>query len=1459
MHIVAIDNSGSTSNKKTYWEKVQYIIEEIKGTDIRYILWNHEKIKNFTEKKDISKESKGCTDPSTFVSFLSTQVLQKNIKSSDLELTLITDGAVYPDCQGNSLYEGLNCFGKDLEKEKIIRRCIEECSKGLRSSEIEFKELKVYFLSTDSRNQSMNLSVAAPFIKKSNKYQTYVYDSLQGDALEEAVQKKLEEMGVNHDFNDYIKNGLRGTLVLNEKKSIVDKISRFDLAEYQDKPVFFVNRRDIFLQQIRNVSVGTDSEKLAKLVNDIKKLQHNLHAKITASVQKEAISESIWKDLRAVLKIDNVGAAIDKLGEIIKNSQLSQPLNSESETLIKSSPSEVKRLRSSVNQIIEIAQNIIKSSDSFEFNVLQNESFRLANAPKNNQQVEVELKKTAEGSEYECSITYDMDVPVLLIRKAAPDLFPVFPDKLNNKLDDVINNPLLLLRSDYAELYKSVCRFVDSHIGSRIFFTPTKQPKHNLFEHGCHLPQTSSGENNVYIEGIPEDAKTFRFIPGKFESKGNTGSTVGSFIMVNGDNSYDPATNFALSEIFFGNGKLLGPPALWLAVLYFCIQKSDRFKNTDNDEDMNTESNATFMEAFKAVLIRRLKSDSSYITLSGPQSDTKPLIRSPLDIAIYYSAISPKFYEHGKNNRLRNIITEYHLKLLDLLGYPYDREWTLHQMTDYRVFEVMMREEKSQAASHLRNWLRCLYQNSIRLEDGSIILLDGKSSLYQDLESFRVRVDLVEKTDLNKDDVYLYQLSLTDSDNKQRLTLKLIDARTLDKTSDEYLESLSIPELLALEKLLDKDKKAGDIAIPNELPVEDIPKPKKNYGYSLKEQEIKDIMSSISLSPQTMRPLLINEKNKHYRQVAEEKFGCPINKQLSIFNYYQRFVQEKEIFPSEDDLIRYMADKESNKEIIPRNTLPKYVRVMVRELIEIYASVIKGANLSVDNFVTTVKKSRSVKKRLELEDSTRNEETIKRYMESLEFLMKKTEQSEQSNELMPVSEELKKEYYQYISNLDTKRSTKHSEFIEAQKKRFEKLIIKDLEKYSKQIKSYINYLKRQINARENQESVFIKKVFQVMRREANNIKFADWIRAIYQNSMKCGEEFVFLDDGPSLNELNSRRVRIKKVKSTPEAEAKVDSICLRASSQGGHSLSIAELFALKKLADDPTITEDMDIANMLVIEAIPEPKKNYNPQENEKAMEYKPKICPLTMRPYTHDSSGKEWKVVSEEKFGPLKGQLPAYHYFIQYIDSNNCIPSKDEFIMWMAKQSQEAAEAKDTLPSSVGEIVDNLLEGFTEAMHQLFKSFSPETLRNSLTQIFEKIDPEQSGKPIRYSQINKESGNREIITIKSSQDFKSHYENNKEKIIELFKAEKEAYVTQGDNLRLSDFPVELFNRITTMSACSESRVEFENAQSSKKFHLLKSVSVVAGNLFAPPVQSVTEAVKNMDISSEPAAKKFKF
>lgn len=505
-----------------------------------------------------------------------------------------------------------------------------------------------------------------------------------------------------------------------------------------------------------------------------------------------------------------------------------------------------------IELIIQQLINQCSNSTNFSFDLLQ--PGRLARALPVKTVLTETLPETENYSGFECPILIDNEsIPILMINNQAP----ILADLEKNYLDALMTNPFLMLENNEL-MTKLINRF--DHVISLSAFKL-------LIDHG-HV------------------------------SSPFTRNPITCLISTSTEKSHIKATNYALANLFFGK-KLIGVPDLWLAVVYFAIKRSTYLKE-----------NTAFFESLTKSMMIRMQMHRTNMTLSG--LPIEPLIKAPIDIAIWYCVVSPHLVDNEAGNRLRAFgwTAKYLIELVDLFGFPYNKAWTTKQMNIYRAFGWMMNEEKNN--TNWRTRLRAQYQNSIEFDDGTIILLDGPAP---------------EK-----------KPSLPDF-------------------------NLTLNELIFLSRLVDRQKTVNNISIPNELPKIDIPKFVVNYGYPANFTESR---RPTAIDPDTYRPYIIDrEKNEHWLVCAEATYG-PINKQLSSFNYFCKYVFEFASYPTKEEFIKYMAERQRNREN-PFDTLPYYTLDFVDTLFDDYEAVLGlgFSNVSPSSFIAKAYKKMTYKKNID--------------------------------------------------------------------------------------------------------------------------------------------------------------------------------------------------------------------------------------------------------------------------------------------------------------------------------------------------------------------------------------------------------------------------------------------------------------------------------------------------------------
>lgn len=355
----------------------------------------------------------------------------------------------------------------------------------------------------------------------------------------------------------------------------------------------------------------------------------------------------------------------------------------------------------------------------------------------------------------------------------------------------------------------------------------------------------------------------------------------------NARSQYAKANMFTLANLFFGD-KLVGDTGLWMGVLYLALSKIPRF--TENQEFMQTMH--TFLRAF-------WRSHVTNITLSG--LPIAPMIKAPTNIAIWFCVASPDIMmKHRQNdqavieddasNRLRSFgaSAKHLLALLDILGYAYDREWTVKQLQIYKVFAWMMNQSKD-PDSNWRTIIRAQWQNHHQFPNGQVVLLDGPA---------------------------VQPLPLPD-----------------------VLQGLDLTTILSIMQYVDRTKTTNSIMLPRDLPFVPVPAAVTNYGYP----ELPDewVRSAVPICPHTMRPFVRDVRDrKRWNERAIEMYG-PLDKQIHNYNYFIQFVFDCGLYPqNQQQFIMWVLERQKNREFNPVDTLPKYQLAFVDGLFRDYEAVL---------------------------------------------------------------------------------------------------------------------------------------------------------------------------------------------------------------------------------------------------------------------------------------------------------------------------------------------------------------------------------------------------------------------------------------------------------------------------------------------------------------------------------------
>ncbi|WP_339051349.1 hypothetical protein [Rickettsiella endosymbiont of Xylota segnis] len=796
-------------------------------------------------------------------------------------------GGTYPSCFIKKLpRDETGIILTIINDGQVSNNEVKKCEDLLNENKIKFSDLNVFYIGPEDK---MNLSVVASFLRgeriseKGMVYNQYINDSYKNYFFVHPIR----------ELKKYFDNL---TLFLKEADKLAEKFDLQNLGRTNQNKIF--------------------RDELAKLKNNlldfILKKDKNIEKTNPENIEK------ILKNLKESKDTD----AINNLNNLIDNNQ---NLALELDTAFKK---------------LFVA---LDRKDGYNFNRNVSNTHTMTTTV---QEVPINELSTAlakkETTVYVCPITLNVDVPILPARNVLQKTKTPNPSTCDTKdqlgpkyyaaLDNSIIRDLILKR------------FKQENFPLKEEISKDKLLK--LFEQDKHAKRLVSSKASAIDEFI-QRFKTFylnnpiaflydndlvkqieyrldniigldtiHFILDKSDNNNDknnfisptTNQRISSFISPSNVASHIKNTHYAITDLFFGEQTCYGERSLWLAILYLIIKKQERFnapltEYQDPNDSVKTNEKS-FALALKERVIDQLCTDETNLTLSN-LPEHGPILKVPVALALWYCVRSPQFIKDFRHNRLRSIGTKYHLELLDELNFPYDKEWTIHQLARYKLFAWMMDLAKEDPKKS-ENWLRSFYQKSINC-DGTLVFLDG-----------------VADYDLNTLKIGIFENNGYDTKGSPTFFINEEDQKNKIVQNTHFIDALSPAEVFALYKLVDTTKKTEDIDIDSRIDnlLEDqslinsqLPKPETHYN--LEYSRIKSIEDDpTQVCPFTLRPY----RDANSLENSIKTFGLE-EKQLFAYKYFSNFVKQFKKFPTTHELLIYMAEKQSKK-ADSKNTLP---------------------------------------------------------------------------------------------------------------------------------------------------------------------------------------------------------------------------------------------------------------------------------------------------------------------------------------------------------------------------------------------------------------------------------------------------------------------------------------------------------------------------------------------------------
>lgn len=690
------------------------------------------------------------------------------------------------------------------------------------------------------------------------------------DADRRLADKKIDDVEIHFlNTGGPINLSVAAPFIRNSRYQIYDDSELFDngveqvaidLKKYYNNLDLFFQESEELLKMITRVTMGREN---VQLRHDLLDLQKNLMSQI--SKQNSVTIADQFDILRHAISDPNLNTALTYLVNL---------LNTSNNTNLNNNPA--KKLE----HIIRIMTSQCENQCNFQFDLLQPGRLTRSLAVNNVKPAIEEIPKTSTYT-FECPVLLDSDEPVLLISQG-----PAIFDGLDKSdLEYIISYPFSLLSNpDLVQKIKNridhVLGFKAAHaiVNSRQNVSPfTRQPLVTFMTF------------DISVDANQESIK-----------------------------QHLSANKYTLANIFFGQ-KLVGRPDIWLTILYLVVSKIEYLDQTLKDN-------------FKAYLIKRITKSLTNITLTG--LPVEPMLKAPIDIAIWYSIVSENLsfinnhwslteYKAenliAETNRLRSMLSSVPplCEILDLLGYNYNKDYTMQRLRLYRAFAWMMREENSGPRNFDKQplWrakLRALVQNHLLVDD-YIIFLEGRSSNTSLIESMLPNFNLTQT------------------------------------------------ELFQLATLVNNKVSVGNIIIPRKLSGDKLKISDKFYGY-----KANCVIGKTKISPDTFRPYVYDRKLKVEWRKAAELANGPLDKQISLYAYFLEYIVRKNAYPTKNQLLIYVAKREARP-------LPTQIMDFIDSLWVNYGEVLGPdfKDVDVEAVVLKVKKYVDIKRRAEVDGSKR--------------------------------------------------------------------------------------------------------------------------------------------------------------------------------------------------------------------------------------------------------------------------------------------------------------------------------------------------------------------------------------------------------------------------------------------------------------------------------------------------------
>lgn len=969
-NVVAIDYSGSTFRKENYWKKVKSLLEETNEIDTVYMFWDNRKNPEIAEKKWaikitellINKEGPGgATDPSTFIPVLY-QALENN--ELPINLTLITDGQIAPS-------------GDTDNKEEVIA-CIAECDKLLKEKKARFSEAKIYFVDTGG---PIDKSVAAPFLRRADQYSICQNDKL----IEKGSQLNLDRYRNEPErfLTDFqlilsqIANHVLGTdgkaihTSLSElQKNLLDKLQK-DNAE--------INKNSGLITQIMDELHKNDGDQAKTLVKKLfsKSEDTSFNKEKEIAVKFEQLFDACSKgydfsfDKKESNRNQKASAvnpfSVDQFNQKDKDEQAPEkvcnfvcPITLDEDLAL----IPIKNYVQQGQEILRYQPIFLDISKEYQDYLISNPLALLSDT------VLVKRIQNRLGKPIGCKATLTLLTQgKALISTETRESFSSFISTSNETSHKEATYYAL---SDLIFGNQKLCGVPELWL--LVVYLITKDTEHlkeenfsgfiNDFEKNV-VSQLENNTTNLTLSGLTQHGPLVKgpvslgiwyvvHSPKRFRAMAKEAYLDALEILKYPFDKKLKLHELAINEMFdwmYRLNKAENPVISlrdWVRSLYqnyLSLPDGSRcFLDGGPDKKFLENPRISLGEVEKIFTIKDLndieelfkdldseelkeaisKANNDYQKIKGNFLNT--LESFPADLFnLKANLLSNDLKQFNiDSDRLNKICYIKDIKTLsndikkvDIAGYDktklnsldksIEKLVELHESNDFK--------ELKNALSHLEGLLNGINKGKKLVLHGA----DGKVKKISN-EKLKKSLNVLRRIKINYAPVLLV--------NQQ-----------LDSETEDFSRSLSIQEVIKLGKLIteNKDSSVGNIEIPPNLEYSKIAIPDSASNYN--DQENTTIHKT-EICPLTLRPYSIDPSSKKkWLVAAEEKFGL-LAGQISAYNYFIRYVSEENKFPSQEEFIRWLAEKQTQREVDPKDTLPKSILTIVHNLFNSFTTAV---------------------------------------------------------------------------------------------------------------------------------------------------------------------------------------------------------------------------------------------------------------------------------------------------------------------------------------------------------------------------------------------------------------------------------------------------------------------------------------------------------------------------------------